>query len=96
MAAVYATVVARVAEGRGLSRAAVETAAQGRVWSGTKARALGLVDALGGPLEALREARRRAGLREGERALVELHPRTSLLSGLRILRSLLGARLGGF
>jgi protease-4 len=95
MASVYATFVARVAEGRGLSAAAVERVAQGRVWSGARARAAGLVDALGGPLEALREARSRAGLREGERALVEAHPRLPAFSGLRWLRRLFGARLGG-
>jgi protease-4 len=95
MASLYATFVARVAEGRGLSTEAVERVAQGRVWSGARAHALGLVDALGGPLEALREVRRRAGLREGERVLVEAHPRLSALSSLRWLRSLLSIRLGG-
>jgi protease IV len=95
MAALYATFVARVAEGRGLSTEAVERVAQGRVWSGARAHALGLVDALGGPLEALREVRRRAGLREGERVLVEAHPRLSALSSLRWLRQLLSVRFGG-
>ena len=91
MAALYATFVARVAEGRGLTLQAVERVAQGRVWSGARARALGLVDALGGPLEALRETRRRAGLRDGERVLIEAHPRLPALAGLRWLRSLLSA-----
>jgi protease-4 len=95
MAALYSTFVARVAEGRGLSTEAVEKAAQGRVWSGARAHALGLVDALGGPLEALREARRRAGLREGERVLVEAYPRLSALAGLRWLRQLVWLRFGG-
>ncbi|MFI5215433.1 MAG: S49 family peptidase [Candidatus Limnocylindria bacterium] len=95
MASLYGTFVARVAEGRGLSTQAVERVAQGRIWSGARAQALGLVDAIGGPLEALRETRRRAGLREGERALIELHPRTSALAGLRWLRQLISVRLGG-
>jgi protease-4 len=94
MAALYATFVARVAEGRGLSAQAVEDVAQGRVWSGVRARALGLVDALGGPLEALHEARRRAGLREGERVLVDAYPRLPALPGLRWLRQLATVRLG--
>ncbi len=85
MAALYATFVARVAEGRGLTRQAVERVAQGRVWSGARARALGLVDALGGPLDALRETRRRAGLRDGERVLIETHPHLPALAGLRRL-----------
>jgi protease-4 len=95
MASLYGTFVARVAEGRGLSTQAVERVAQGRIWSGARAQALGLVDAIGGPLEALRETRRRAGLRDGERALIELHPRTSALAGLRWLRQLISVRLGG-
>jgi protease-4 len=82
MQAVYDTFLDRVAEGRGLARDAVERAAAGRVWSGARAREVGLVDALGGPLEALREARRLAGLRDDERAVLELHPRRPRLSRL--------------
>jgi protease-4 len=70
----------------------VEKVAQGRVWSGARAREIGLVDAIGGPLEALAEARRRAGLAPGERALVELHPRVTPFSGLRSLLRLLPGR----
>ena len=66
MAALYDDLRARASPRAAGSRAqAVERVAQGRVWSGARALALGLVDALGGPLEALREARRRAGLRDG-------------------------------
>ncbi len=82
MGALYETFVARVAEGRGLAAAAVERAAQGRVFTGGRALALGLVDALGGPLEALAEVRRRAGLRRAEPVLVDLHPRVSALRAL--------------
>jgi protease-4 len=82
MRAFYETFVARVAEGRGLAAAAVERAAQGRVFTGGRALALGLVDALGGPLEALAEVRRRAGLRRAEPVLVDLHPRMSTLRAL--------------
>jgi protease-4 len=95
MAALYATFVARVAEGRGLPAQAVERVAQGRVWSGARAHALGLVDAIGGPLEALRETRRRAGLREGERILIDVHPQRSALAGLRWLRQRVALRLRG-
>ena len=91
MASLYASFTARVAEGRGLTLQAVERAAQGRVWSGARALSLGLVDALGGPLDALRETCRRAGLRDGERVLIEAHPRLPTLAGLRWLRSLLSA-----
>jgi protease-4 len=82
MHALYDTFVARVAEGRGLAAAAVERAAQGRVFTGGRALGLGLVDALGGPLEALAEVRRRAGLSRAEPVLVDLHPRVSALRAL--------------
>jgi protease-4 len=88
LAHVYDTFVRRVAEGRGIEPAQVERAAGGRVWSGLRAQALGLVDAIGGPLEALREARRRAGLVEGQRWLLEQHPRGPRLPALRSLLAL--------
>jgi protease-4 len=77
MSALYETFVARVAEGRGIAASAVERAAQGRVFSGARALALGLVDALGGPLEALAEVRQRAGLRRAEPFALDVHPRVS-------------------
>jgi protease-4 len=94
MRALYELFVDRVAEGRGLPRDQVARAAQGRIWSGERARSLGLVDALGGPLEALREVRRRAGIPATQRVLVEVHPRLPRWEGLRGLLGLLGgARL---
>lgn len=80
---VYETFVARVAEGRRLAPEAVERVAQGRIWSGARAHALGLVDALGGPLEALAEAVQRAGLGAADRVLVDVHPRLPRFAGLR-------------
>jgi protease-4 len=74
-----------VAQSRGLSIDDTRTVAQGRVWSGFRAREIGLVDAIGGPLEALRAVRRRAGLVRGEPALVERHPRQPRIGSLRSL-----------
>jgi protease IV len=88
MSAIYAIFVDRVARGRGLAAEAVERVAQGRVFSGAGAAAVGLVDALGGPLEALAEARRLAGLSR-EPAQLHLYPRHARLSALaRLLRGL--------
>jgi protease-4 len=87
MEAVYDVFARRVAEGRKLERAAVERVAQGRIWSGARAVANGLADAIGGPLEAIREARARAGIAGDERAALEIHPR---LAPLITVRSLLG------
>ncbi len=48
--------VTAVAQGRGLERAAVVALADGRVYSGRRAKELGLVDALGGLEDAVRLA----------------------------------------
>jgi signal peptide peptidase SppA len=55
---------AKVAEGRGLSARAVRRVAQGRVWTGEQAAAIGLVDTLGGADDACRLACEAAGIGE--------------------------------
>jgi protease-4 len=50
---IYEGFLDRVAGGRGLDREAVHEIAQGRVWSGTAALELGLVDRLGGLQDAI-------------------------------------------
>lgn len=44
----YETFISRVAEGRGMHPDSVKKVASGRVWTGTQAKARGLVDVLGG------------------------------------------------
>lgn len=58
----YDTFLTRVADGRKMSKEAVDAVAQGRVWTGQQAKERGLVDELGGLRQALAEARRRGGL----------------------------------
>ncbi|MBM4362465.1 MAG: signal peptide peptidase SppA, partial [Deltaproteobacteria bacterium] len=84
VAQIYGLFVTRVAEGRKLSRDAVDAVAQGRVWTGEQARDRGLVDELGGIRQALAEARSLAGLR-ADAPIVELP---------RLRSSLLGKLLG--
>ncbi|HEY5936982.1 MAG TPA: signal peptide peptidase SppA [Kofleriaceae bacterium] len=55
---VYNVFVGRVAQGRNKTPAQVQPIAQGRVWTGTKAKELGLVDEIGGFDAALAEARK--------------------------------------
>lgn len=62
--AVYEDFTRRVAEGRSLTREAVEQVARGRVWTGADAYGVGLVDELGGLRDAVRIARQRADLPE--------------------------------
>jgi protease-4 len=55
----------------------VDSIAQGRVWDGSTARGLGLVDRLGGVMDALEMARARARLPRDEALVVERFPRVS-------------------
>jgi protease-4 len=58
MEAVYKQFVARVAEGRHKTVEQILPIAQGRVWTGERAKQLGLVDEIGGLDAALAEARK--------------------------------------
>ncbi len=69
---IYADFVGKVAAGRRMPRARVETIARGRVWTGADALRLGLVDELGGMRRALRIAQERGGLPESARLLPAL------------------------
>ena len=85
MESAYERFLVRVAEGRAMSRDAVHAVSQGRVWSGTAGLAHGLVDSLGGPLEALTRAREAAGLAADEAVALDVHPRASPFGGIREL-----------
>jgi protease-4 len=75
---IYTQFVAKVAEGRKLSIAKVEEIAQGRVWSGTDALRIGLVDQIGSLDDAIKYAGHQANL--GEHFRVTEYPRTRNLS----------------
>ncbi len=62
--AIYADFVSKVADGRKRSFTEIDALARGRVWTGSDAARIGLVDELGGLRDALRIARSRAGLPE--------------------------------
>ena len=59
---IYSGFIARVAEGRHLTKAQVEAVAEGRVWTGRQAKERGLVDDLGGLDLAVAHAKRLAKL----------------------------------
>jgi len=84
----YDEFLARVAEGRGLTKAQVSDIAQGRVWSGKQAVELGLADELGGLGNAIAYAAKQADIK-GEPALYE-YPSTQPLS--MALKDLLSGR----
>jgi protease IV len=59
---IYQDFLARVADGRGMSVEEVDELAQGRIWSGTEALRLNLVDEIGGLQDAIAFAGEKAGL----------------------------------
>ncbi|WP_430906197.1 signal peptide peptidase SppA [Maribacter sp. 2-571] len=59
---IYDTFLDRVSQGRGISIAEADSLAQGRVWSGTDAKRLGLIDELGNLDDAITEAAKMAEL----------------------------------
>ncbi|MFC0779440.1 signal peptide peptidase SppA [Flavobacterium sp. HJSW_4] len=61
---IYNTFVTHVAEGRKMTFAQVDSIAQGRVWSGTEALKIGLVDKIGGLNDAIAEAAKIAKLKK--------------------------------
>ena len=58
----YDTFLTRVANGRGMSKAQVDSIGQGRVWAGTDAIRIGLVDKLGNMKDAIALAAQLAGI----------------------------------
>jgi protease-4 len=91
---VYDEFCDRVSEGRSLERRTVQLIAQGRVWSGTDALDLGLVDALGGLRDAVRSAARRAKLGE-DFELVFFQEEKSMLEDFLDFMPLLGKEASG-
>jgi protease-4 len=80
---IYDTFLDRVAGGRGLSREKVHAVARGRVWTGTEAVDIGLVDSLGGLRAAVRRAKERAGIQaDADVALVPYPEPRSLVEQL--------------
>lgn len=61
---IYNVFTSRVAEGRHMKQALVDSIGQGRVWSGETALRIGLVDTLGGLQDAIAIAARKAGISE--------------------------------
>lgn len=61
---IYGTFIGLVAEGRGVTTEYVDSIGQGRVWAGTDALRLGLVDELGGLDDAIAEAAKMAEIED--------------------------------
>ncbi|MBD0314929.1 MAG: signal peptide peptidase SppA, partial [Microcoleus sp. T3-bin5] len=88
---IYDRFITKVADSRKLPKNKVQEIAQGRVWSGTAAKQLGLVDEIGGFEDAVAEAAKQAKL--GDNWQLEEYPKRrsfeeqilARLSGVRVL-----------
>jgi protease-4 len=89
---IYDRFITKVAASRKLPKNKVQEIAQGRVWSGTAAKQLGLVDEIGGLEDAVAEAAKQAKL--GDDWQLEEYPKRrsfeerilERLSGVRVLK----------
>jgi protease-4 len=59
---IYFDFISKVAEGRGMTPAEVDSIGQGRVWAGTDAKKIGLIDEFGGLTDAINYAAEIAGI----------------------------------
>eukprot|EP00884_Botryococcus_braunii_P012891 jgi/Botrbrau1/21602/Bobra.43_1s0010.2 len=97
----YETFRNKAAESRKMSVESMQDVAQGRVWSGQRALAVGLVDAIGGLPRAVQLARTAANIDPNEDvSVVEVSAQGApsplkLLSGASILHAFLQAQIGG-
>ena len=78
---IYTNFITRVATGRKLPEARVREIAKGRVWTGEQAKALGLVDELGGFYQAVDKAKALAGI-NGEARLQAMHTHLSIFEAI--------------
>ena len=88
----YGAFISKAADGRRVAPAAIHDVAQGRVWTGEQALAVGLVDELGGFRTALDLAKEKAGLADEEVSLV-LYPRQPTFLEQLLNQSSLGGAL---
>lgn len=85
---IYDQFLTKVADSRKLEKSKVAELAQGRVWSGTQAKSLGLVDRIGGLEDAIRAAAERAKL--GNDWQIEEYPKPRSFEE-RLIETLSGA-----
>lgn len=70
---IYDDFISKVAEGRGMTKAEVDSIGQGRVWAGRDAMDIGLVDEFGGLQDAINDVAERAGISQ-DSISIEYYP----------------------
>jgi protease IV len=88
----YGRFLKAVAEGRELTTAKVDEVGRGRVWTGSQARPIRLIDRFGGIGEAIQLAKRQVGMDPDDEARLVLLPSESAGLLQRLLGGLAGAR----
>lgn len=68
---IYGAFVQHVSHGRNIDVSNVEQIAQGRIYSGVDARAVGLVDEIGSLIDAIHEAKRAIGIKETDYVYID-------------------------
>lgn len=91
----YDQFLTKVAEGRNMSKEEVENIAKGRVWTGSQAKSLGLVDEIGGLSKSIAMAKKLAGIPETEQVKLIVQPRKKgsfldMFLGQPLIKSSLG------
>ena len=71
----YDQFLTKVAEGRKMSKEDVDKIGKGRVWTGSQAKNLGLVDEIGGLSKAIALAKELAGIPTGEQVRLVVQPK---------------------
>lgn len=82
----YVEFTEKVAKGRGMTVEAVDAVGQGRFYSGEEGRTNGLVDEIGGLMNAIELARKMAGIPEGRKYQIVEIPKYRGLLDARFLR----------
>jgi protease-4 len=77
----YDSFITEVASSRKMAKTSVDAVARGRVWSGEDAKAKGLVDQLGGLMDAIARAKEKSGA-EGDLAVAIYQSAPGLLTTL--------------
>jgi len=86
----YQDFLSKVAEGRDMTKDEVHEVAQGRVWTGTTGKEIGLVDEIGGMELAIKMARDTAGIKPNRRIQTVEMPGKGLMNPSMFQPKLLG------
>jgi protease-4 len=93
MLATYESFVEKAASGRQTTPERIDSIAQGRVWTGSQAKKLGLVDELGGLRRALAIAKSRASIDEKSEVELVVYPQRKSI--YELVQNPFGTKAGG-